>query len=270
MQCGAGVGVAGVDRARCRTARRAPRRRSGASTVFRPWPEVDARQRDDEVADGGGVDQRLGRVAAQVHAGRVVDGGDAAPAQLGHGHCIAVHPRRGASSSADSARPTARGRPTRRPPGSSRSASRPRRSCGTACIVAVAIGVEQRISHGSSADRARDPVHLHLGRERRLGDAEAAQRARRLAVGVDAVARRSRRSGSCTGPHTFAACLVAPYGRVAASTRRRRASVVTLRATIRPSFITPSLIRIRLGGRVEDTASPPRASRRSGPAGRSS
>jgi len=51
---------------------------------LQPLPEVDAGERDHEVPDRGGVHQRLRRVAAEVHAGRVVDGGDAAPVQQRH------------------------------------------------------------------------------------------------------------------------------------------------------------------------------------------
>ena len=48
--------------------------------------EVDVRKRDDEVADGGGMDEGLGRVAAQVHAGRVVDRRNSASVEL-HSSC---------------------------------------------------------------------------------------------------------------------------------------------------------------------------------------
>ena len=46
--------------------------------------EIDARQRHHEVARGGRVDESLARVAAEIHAGRVVHRGDAAPARLAH------------------------------------------------------------------------------------------------------------------------------------------------------------------------------------------
>ncbi len=49
-----------------------------------PLPEVRGRERHDERAARRGVDQGLGRVPAEVHPGRVVDGGDAGPTQLGH------------------------------------------------------------------------------------------------------------------------------------------------------------------------------------------
>ena len=49
-----------------------------------PLSQVRGRQRHDEAAVGGGVDERLRRVAAEVHAGGVVDGRHAGAAQLGH------------------------------------------------------------------------------------------------------------------------------------------------------------------------------------------
>ena len=36
------------------------------------------------------MDQRLARVAAEIHANRIIDGGDAAPAMLGHGQRLLV------------------------------------------------------------------------------------------------------------------------------------------------------------------------------------
>ena len=52
-----------------------------------PLAEIGRGQRNDEIAGGGGMDQRLARIAAEIHAGRVVDRGDAAPARL-HGWCL--------------------------------------------------------------------------------------------------------------------------------------------------------------------------------------
>ena len=53
-------------------------------TVRKPWPEVGGGQGDDERPAGRRVDEGLRRVAAEVHAGRVVDRGDPGAAQLRH------------------------------------------------------------------------------------------------------------------------------------------------------------------------------------------
>ena len=52
--------------------------------------EVDRGEGDRELAARVGVHQRLARIAAEVHADRVVDGGHAAPAMPGHGQRLRV------------------------------------------------------------------------------------------------------------------------------------------------------------------------------------
>ena len=101
-------------------------------------PQVGGGQRDHERAARRGMDERLRRVAAEVHAGRVVDGGHAGAAQLGHRYASRSGRRRLRRRSARRRghRPEL-GRQLvpdeRRPrPASSRSASRPRRACGAA------------------------------------------------------------------------------------------------------------------------------------------
>ena len=59
--------------------------------------------------------------------------------------------------------------------------------------------------------------------------------------------------GIVYGPAALAACLVRAVRASGASRRRRRAATSTSRETIRPSFITPSTILMRLPERVEDT-----------------
>ena len=46
--------------------------------------EIDRGEGDHEAAGGGGVNERLRRITAEVHAGRIVDGGDAASPQDCH------------------------------------------------------------------------------------------------------------------------------------------------------------------------------------------
>ena len=58
--------------------------------------------------------------------------------------------------------------------------------------------------------------------------------------------------GIVYGPHTFAACFVAPYGECR-EYAPASCQVVTSRETIRPSSITPSRIRMRFAERVDDT-----------------
>ena len=107
-----GVGVGGVDEDGLeRDAERLGR--DLADDGPQPLAEVRRRERDDEIAAGRGVDQRLRRVAAEVHAGRVVDGGHARAAQLGHVrglHRVAPSVPRGAeviaANSAGSSCPT--------------------------------------------------------------------------------------------------------------------------------------------------------------------
>jgi hypothetical protein len=52
--------------------------------------EVDGGERDGELAVGVGVHQGLARVAAEVHADGIVDGGDAAAAMFGHAQRLLV------------------------------------------------------------------------------------------------------------------------------------------------------------------------------------
>ena len=68
----AGVGVGGVDIARPRPARRASRRDLPRDRLH-ALAEIDRRERDRELAGRVGMHQRLARIAAQVHADRVVD-----------------------------------------------------------------------------------------------------------------------------------------------------------------------------------------------------
>ena len=49
-----------------------------------PLAQIDARHGDDEVARRRHVDQRLGGIAAQVHARRIVHGREAGAPYLGH------------------------------------------------------------------------------------------------------------------------------------------------------------------------------------------
>ena len=52
---------------------------------LQPLAQIDARQRHDEAAGRRRMDQRLAGIAAEIHAGRIVDGGHAAAALLRHG-----------------------------------------------------------------------------------------------------------------------------------------------------------------------------------------
>ena len=105
-----------------------------------PQPLAEVRGGEDHVerAARGGVDQGLGRVAAQVHAGGVVDGRHAGAAQPRH-RSAALLPagsrpgrRHAAPTSSPRAPVPARGPRAPRPPASSRSASRRRSPCGAA------------------------------------------------------------------------------------------------------------------------------------------
>ena len=51
---------------------------------FHPLSEVDRRQSDGEFAARVGMNQRLARIAAEIHADRIIDGRDATPAMFGH------------------------------------------------------------------------------------------------------------------------------------------------------------------------------------------
>ena len=201
---GAGVGVGGLDDDLVvRDAERLGRDLGH----HRPQPLAEVRGGEDHVERParGGVDQGLGRVAAQVHAGGVVDGRHAGAAQLRHGQRPPSWPvgRLGpASRGADviAARSGASSWPT---------------SAAAACIVSISVAsavafrcglmsplrwaLRKRTVHGSRPHSLRDLVHLDLDREVAHRHAEPAHRRRRRAVGVDAVARRPRRSGSCTG-----------------------------------------------------------------------
>jgi hypothetical protein len=79
----AGVAVGGVD---IDIGHRDAQRLGGdlAGDGLHPLPEVDGRQRDGELAVRVGVDQRLARVAAEVHADGIVDRREAAAAVQGH------------------------------------------------------------------------------------------------------------------------------------------------------------------------------------------
>src|SRR5579863_8948350 len=78
-----GVGIGGVDvdvlyRHAERLGADLPRHRLHALA------EIDRRQSDGELTARIGMDQSLAGVAAEIHADRVIDRGDAAPAMLGH------------------------------------------------------------------------------------------------------------------------------------------------------------------------------------------
>jgi len=80
-----GVGVGGVDDDRLdRHAQRLGR--DLADDGLEALAEVHGRERHHERAHRRGVDQRLRRIPAEVHSGRIVDRGDAAAAQPGHRH----------------------------------------------------------------------------------------------------------------------------------------------------------------------------------------
>ena len=172
--------------------------------------EVDRGQRDHEGPRGRGVDQRLGRVAAQVHAGRVVDGGVAAAAEPGH----RIRPSRGVVDD-QGARLGAQlvadqlGRALHDL--DERGALR---DLAVRLHVAVAVGVAEAQLERVELQRPRDPVHLAL--QGVVGDrhAEAAHRARRRAVGVDAVAS-TYTFGDRVRPRHVRGRLRRPVGRVA-------------------------------------------------------
>ena len=85
----AGVGIGGVDIDVLD--RHAQRFRADLpGHRFHPLTEVDRRQRDGELPARIGVNQRLTRIAAEIHADRIIDGGDAAPAMLGHDQRLLV------------------------------------------------------------------------------------------------------------------------------------------------------------------------------------
>ena len=84
-----GVGIGGVDihifhRHAERFGADLPRHR------FHPLSEVDGGERDSEFAGRVGMDQRLARVAAQIHADRIIDCRDATTAMLGHDQRLRV------------------------------------------------------------------------------------------------------------------------------------------------------------------------------------
>ena len=171
--------------------------------------EIDGGQRDDEAAGGRGVDQRLARVAAEIHAGRIVDGGDAAPLQPGHLTPPVViediAAKRGASCLA--------GLPRRRLDHLDQ-----RRALDLLAVrlhVAVAIGVDEAELHRVHAEMARDLVHLQFQREIADRHAEAAHGGRRRAVGVDAVGV-DMDVGDRIGPRHVGGRLGGAVGRVAA------------------------------------------------------
>ena len=158
-----------------------------ATTVLSPWPRSVAASDDVERAAGRRVDERLRRVAAEVHAGRVVDGGHAGAAQLRHRQ----RPPSAGVARRGRHRPQLRGqlvaRPARPPPASSRSASRRRRSCGAASMSPLRCAFRNRTVHGSRPTSSAilsiwtscaNVTHRHP---------EPAHRGRRRAVGVDAV-----------------------------------------------------------------------------------
>ena len=105
----AGVGVGGVDDDV--VVRHAERlgARSARMTVFRPWPRSTLDSVTTKLPVGGGMDERLGRIAAEVHAGRVVDRGDAASAQ--HRHAQASSRQRRHRRELVGDRPVRRARP---------------------------------------------------------------------------------------------------------------------------------------------------------------
>ena len=57
---------------------------------FHSLSEIDRRQGDGEFSARVGMNQCLARIAAQIHADRIIDGGDAAPAMLGHDQRLLV------------------------------------------------------------------------------------------------------------------------------------------------------------------------------------
>ena len=159
--------------------------------------EVGGRERDDERARRRRVDERLRRVAAEVHAGRVVDGGMPRAAQLGH-QVVTPSCVRATTS-------------VRQLSGSSWPTSfaarlhhlDQRRVLGELAVrlhVAVAVGVMSRSSRGSMPSSRAMLVHLDL--EREVGDrhAEAAHRRWSACGSCRRSRRRPRRWGSRTGP----------------------------------------------------------------------
>ena len=118
-----------------------------------------------------------------------------------------------------------------------------RRALGDLAVrlhVSVAVGVDQPQLQRVHVQLARDPVHLRLQREVADRHAEAAHGARRRAVRVHALGvhvdvRDRVRPGHVRGGLGRGVWAVA---RVGAGVGVQR----TCRATIRPSFITPSLM----------------------------
>jgi hypothetical protein len=78
-----GIGVGSVDQNHLQRKPQRLRRALG-DDGFQTLPEIDRRERNDETAGRGGVNQRLRGIATQIHPGRIVDGGKTAPAQPGH------------------------------------------------------------------------------------------------------------------------------------------------------------------------------------------
>ena len=145
----AGVGVGGVDDDRLD--RHADR--LGADLRhhrLQPLAEIDARQRDDEIAGGRRVHQRLARIAAEIHAGRIVDRGNAAPAHLG-APVAHLHHRAPPRSSDRLHAPSLRQRPVRELRRRLHRLDQRRavRRLAMRLHVAVAIGVQMRNSSGS-------------------------------------------------------------------------------------------------------------------------
>ena len=57
---------------------------------FHPLSEIDRRERDGEFSGRIGMDQRLARIAAEIHADRIIDSRDAASAMLRHDQRLLV------------------------------------------------------------------------------------------------------------------------------------------------------------------------------------
>ena len=83
---------------RPRPARRASRRQICRVTDFMPWPRSIAESDDRELAGRVGVHQRLARIAAEIHADRIVDRRHAFAAMLGHSAPPACRTRRRSAS----------------------------------------------------------------------------------------------------------------------------------------------------------------------------
>ena len=198
---------------------------------------------------GGRVHQRLAWIAAQIHAGRIVDRGHAASASDRHLH----------SSRRRHMHKTLGNWPLAALLGRFLHAFDQRRSFRAFPVrlhVAVAICVEKPELERIHADQPREPVHLHLQRE--IGDrnSKTAHRRGRRAIGVNTIGVgpdvRYR-----VGAGIVCLRLSAHHRASGENRRRRRYRPFTLRATMRPSFITPSLMTIFSAARGEETASPP-------------